>query len=639
MLIHAVFVSDAPGVGERIPSLPARPARHTVYLLPSGYALPKRLYPVLWYDPLRAKERPDRYYDPDTLNLSQLLLAWHVYLRKRCRRKHWRAVLLQRAPSIYYLAFDRKGRVIDYNQAIKVAARLLGRPPLKVGASILDLAFPENRADIEKELQIVFEGQAIQLQRAIGSRHAEVHFIPLSREGSVFGYYALDITVYRRLLEASIVQQNLYESILQYLRDGVILLDPNQKILYLNPSAELILGKDIYTLLGTPFTIEPLGEVFIYRGRPIIATSVLLEDGRTLFILRDLSELWEVEKKHTLLQKAIAQAPLGILITTTEVEKWEPIYFNQTFEQWFPQSECDISSVFQKYLSNKEKKQLLKRLREQQPFQILLRNKSKTHPWTHLLGTFFPIELSLPGASSELYWAVILQDQSQIYQAIRRQRSLEQRQQQLILEAQEKERKLLAEELHDNLGMLLSALKMELSTILQDIPTSSPLQMRLSALSTRLDEVVQAVRLTSHQLMPPLVEHFGLIPSLQGLLRRFRATSSLQIHLEVTGEEVSLPLIKMLQIYRILQELITNTLRHAHAENLYINLHYQKRRLIIHVWDDGRGYDPAAIQREGIGLRNIRGRLQILRAKWENLSAPEKGAHYRIEIPLPRKKS
>lgn len=273
------------------------------------------------------------------------------------------------------------------------------------------------------------------------------------------------------------------------------------------------------------------------------------------------------------------------------------------------------------------------------PFQFMLYGSRKKNGWTHLSAVFFPLELRLPGDEAETYWAAVLQDQSPIYQATARQSRIERQQNQLILEAQEKERQHLAEELHDNLGMLLSVLKMELSAILHDTPTSSPLKAKLQALSSRLDEVIQNVRLTSHQLMPPLVEHFGLIPSIEGLIRRIKATSKLQIHLNISGTETPLPFLKMVQVYRIIQELITNTLRHAYAKNLYIHFNYRKNRLLIEVIDDGKGYDPSSPQREGIGLRNILGRLQVLGATWQNLSAPGKGAHYHIEIPLPRKKS
>ncbi|MCX8112009.1 MAG: PAS domain-containing protein [Bacteroidia bacterium] len=639
MKFKAIRVANAPGPGEQLPQLPPRPAPYTVYLLPKSHPKLSEPFPTLRYDPRKATRFPERYYAPETLHPAQIGLAWYFYKYRRYRRLRWRIALLQRAPSIYYFAFDRAGRLIDYNPAFKEALRSLGRPDPIIGQPAPDIVLPENRDVFDSDLQTVLEGHAIQLQRVIGSRHAEVYITPLSKRGDAFAYYALDTTIYRQLLEAAMMQQNLHEAILQHLRDGVILLDADQKILYANAAAERILGEEAVVLVGTPCPIPLQEAISIYRNQPISTNSIPVGDERTLLIVRDLSELWEAEKRHNLLRKAIEEAPFGVLILSYTPEQCKAIYYNQTFKDWLIPDGDSLPAALRHHVSSQEWKSLLRHLRERQTFQVLLRNNHKSKNWTHLLAVFFPIDLTLPDGETELYWAVVFQNQSETYRAAQRQRRLERHQHQLILEAQEKERQYLAEELHDNLGMLLSVLKMELSTLMQDIPPSSPLRIRLQTLSTRLDEVIQHVRLTSHQLMPPLVEHFGLIPSLEGLLRRLRVTNGLITHLKVSGEEVNLPLIKRLQIYRILQELITNTLRHARAQNLHIHLTYQKRRLILEVWDDGRGYDPATTQRDGIGLRNIVGRLQVLRAHWENLSAPGQGAHYRIEVPLPRRKS
>lgn len=638
MSIRVVCVAGAPGKGERIPMLPDKPAPRTVYLLPADYPKPRRPFPILRYDPQRADGQPDLYYDPQTLNQTQLLLAWRSYKLKRYNQRRWRVALLQKAPSIYYFAFNGEAQIIDFNPALSSAVQVLGRPKPRRGMPVLEIVLPENRRFFKEELQMVLEGHAIQLQRAIGSRYAEVHMFPLSKRHQVYAYYALDTTIYRRLLETTMRQQAFYETILGHLREGIILLDTDSRVLYLNPAAEYILGEEASALVGTKCVLEPQDGILTYKERPLLATSVSLPDQRMLLIIRDLSDLWEVEKQHTLLRKAIDEAPYGVLIIEKRDETLRAVYHNQTFAEWMLRHSTDPLKALYDRLPRHTQKRIPTRLSDRKSFQMLLRGSKKNQGWTHLLAIFFPIDLKTPKGDTELYWAVVLQDQSEVYQAAQKQRRLEQHHQQLIIEAQEKERQHLAEELHDNLGMLLSVLKMELSTIIQDIPPASALRTKLQSLSARLDEVVQTVRLTSHQLMPPLVEHFGLIPSLEALLRRFRAVTGMQIHLQVDGEETPLPLIKVLHIYRIIQELINNALRHAKAQNLYIHLHYQKHRLVIEIYDDGKGYDPASVQKEGIGLRNILGRLRILRAHWENLSAPGCGARYRIEVPILRRK-
>lgn len=633
MKLKTVCIADAPGEGIRLPSLPPRPESHTIYLLPKEYPPLRRPFPHLRYDPAQVEIMPEKYYSPEKLTTAQLKLAWYRYKQKKAYRFRWRTYLLQKAPSIYYFAFDRAGRLIDYNPALASALQQLGRGRPYISRPVMDMVMPENRAAFAEELNILWEGHSLQFQRAIGPRYVEAHLLPLI-PNKVYAYYALDTTVYRRLLETSLAQQALQETILGHLREGILLLDTEGKILYANPAAEKLLGREAALLVGTPTPLPLTERVFFYGQRPVHTLPVPLKDGRALLILRDLSDLWEAQKYHILLEKAAEEAPVGILLLEGE----QVIYFNRTFRRWFPEPEEPLQAVLS-HVPASQRALLARDPSNAATVQLLLRSRKKKTGWTHLLATFFPIELTLPDGSSAWYWVLVLEDQSKVYQAARQQQRIEMRQSQLIIEAQEKERRALAEELHDNLGVLLSVLKMELSGLLADIPRDDPLREKLQHLSLRLDEVIQTVRLTSHQLMPPLVEHFGLIPSIEGLIRRLKATVPLQVHFHVFGEEVPLPLIKILQVYRILQELITNTLRHAKANNLYIHFTYQKRSLIIEVWDDGCGYDPTAPQKEGIGLRNIQRRLQVLRARWENLSTVGGGARYRIEVPLPRKKS
>ncbi|MCS7297833.1 MAG: histidine kinase [Bacteroidia bacterium] len=640
MEIQAVYVGDAPdpGQGTRIPSLPPHPAPRTVYLIPSGYPRPKRPFPILSYQPSQAARFPDRYYDPATLTPTQLLLAWRTYKLRLYKRFRWRIALLRKAPSIYYFAFDDKKRLIDFNPAFERAMKLLGRPLPRLGKSIAYLPFSENRVSFLEEVRLVLQGQAVQSRRAVGPYEAEAHLLPLSRRRRAFAYYAVDVTQNRHLLEVSIVQQALYETIVKHLREGIVLLDINRHILYLNPAAQRLLGEEAEGWVGNKYPLPLDKEVIFHRDRPIRTTTINLEEG-LLLILRDFSELWHAVQKRELLQKAIEEAPFGILLLRAKNADYESLYHNKTFSEWLMSNGEDPFTALVRHIPLSERTRLKKRLERKEAFHILLRRAKSQRGWTHVQAIFFPIYLSLIAGEEDFYWAVVLQDQSEIYRAALQRHRLERRQQQLILEAQEKERQHLAEELHDNLGMLLSVLKMELSTLLSEVRADPALRMKLQALSQRLDEVVQTVRLTSHQLMPPLVEHFGLVSSLESLIRRLQSTSGLQINLKVEGEEIPLPFIKMLQVYRILQELIMNTLRHAEARHLHLYLAYQKRRLFIEVWDDGRGYEPSALHGRGIGLYNIVGRLQVLGGRWENLSAPGRGAHYQIEVPLPRKKS
>lgn len=646
MNVRVVCVGEAPGGGvacERLSELPEVPAPRTVYLVLPSERRPKRPFPLLIYEPERASWAPDTYYTPETLCPAQILLAWRTYRMRKWMRKRWRITLLEKAPSIYYFAFDAQGRVVDYNPALEAALHELGLPKVRRGMSTLQLVFPENQASFAQELAFVQEGHSVQVQRQIGPRQAEVCILPLNRrqrEKTIYGYYALDATLYHQLVEATLAQQRLQENILASLPEGVVVLDAQDRIQYLNSAAETLLSAPLVEWLGKPFHFPLQGGTFVHKDRILCLDLVPLEASKgRLCVLQDKTPLWQAERFSQLFRILVQSGSFGVLIFQEGPERQLiSFYQNPLGAAWLQKWAPNYFDRIQQVLKKADRTALQKALSEKQKIQLELRAPRKKYGWSHLSLNLFPVEIDDPAIKCT-YWIAILQDQTELYQLLRRQQRLEQLQNQLILEAQERERQRLAEELHDNVGMLLSVLKMEVSALLQDATEECRFRDRLGELLQRLDEVTQAVRLTSHQLMPPLVEHFGLLPSLEGLIRRAALRSSVEIRFEVRGEPVELPLLKVIQIYRILQELITNTLKHAQAQELYILLHYQRRYLVLEVWDDGKGYSPQGSTGGGIGLQSLAGRLRVLNAHWENLSAPGKGAHYRFEIPLPRKKS
>jgi len=242
---------------------------------------------------------------------------------------------------------------------------------------------------------------------------------------------------------------------------------------------------------------------------------------------------------------------------------------------------------------------------------------------------------SMPPVWSGQLWIVIVQDETVLYQAARRRLLLEARQTRLILQAQEQERQRLAEALHDQVGGLLSFIRMSLSTLLPEAPLS--FQEKLQTLLQHVDEVIRSVRLTSHLLMPPLVEHFSLQSVVEGLVRRFdQAIPTMRFSLSVHGEEPSLSTQQKLSIYRIVQELLTNALKHSQATNVQLCLRFKARRLTIEVRDNGRGYNPRHLPEAGIGLQTISARLKLLKATYQDRSEPGKGSHFILEVPIRR---
>ncbi len=259
---------------DKIDKLPSRPEKHTIYLLPDVGSRPRRPFPCLCYDPEQAVVHPDRYYAPRTLTHAQLMLAWRTYRLQKLRRLRWRSRLLEKAPSIYYFAFDEAERLLDFNTALGQAVRaLVGRSPRR-GQPFWDIVLPENQPSLREELRLLREGRALQLQRQVGPRRAEVCLMPLHK--GVYGYYALDITVYHQLAELAMQQQSLQEEILGHLNEGLVVLDAQGKVLYVNPRAERFLGLSALEALGHPYPFSTQENLLVKGGRILETTSIPL---------------------------------------------------------------------------------------------------------------------------------------------------------------------------------------------------------------------------------------------------------------------------------------------------------------------------------------------------------------------------
>ena len=193
--------------------------------------------------------------------------------------------------------------------------------------------------------------------------------------------------------------------------------------------------------------------------------------------------------------------------------------------------------------------------------------------------------------------------------------------------SQEEERKRIGRDLHDDVGASLSNLKMIMAQTVQpadDKPVYKPL----------IDNIITTVRGISHALSPPGLTLFGLENTLHELFDTFNAAGMLKVHfenglgenLDSFGEQPSLAL------YRIIQELLTNTLKHANAKNVVIKTFTETNNTIISYQDDGKGFTSTAGKKPGMGMQNVEARLRMIGA-FSEMPDIEKGFEIKITIP------
>lgn len=201
---------------------------------------------------------------------------------------------------------------------------------------------------------------------------------------------------------------------------------------------------------------------------------------------------------------------------------------------------------------------------------------------------------------------------------------------QSMIEGQEKERSRIAFDLHDSLGGLLTAVKSHFSALRGPAAGAS----LYDKTDTLIDEACVEVRRISHNLMPRALALSGLKGALEDLSHDLEK-QGLHCDLETQGLETPLPDAQAVTIYRIVQELCNNVVKHADARHLLLQLIRRDDMLLIVAEDDGKGFDPEqAMQKKSLGLSSITSRVQFLQGTIDWDSVAGEGTTVGISIPL-----
>jgi signal transduction histidine kinase len=196
---------------------------------------------------------------------------------------------------------------------------------------------------------------------------------------------------------------------------------------------------------------------------------------------------------------------------------------------------------------------------------------------------------------------------------------------------QENERKRIATDLHDSLGPLLSAVKLNIGSVDVHHPDD---QVILEKTGKYLDEIIGSMRQISYDLLPNTLERKGLIEAIREFVNQVNLKKTINIQLYVV-KEIQVPKEKEIHIFRMIQEIVHNTLKHAKAANLQIGLSEENGHLLFLTKDDGKGFDKdkALAGSTGLGLKSLESRCEILNGILSLESTPGAGTNYFIKIP------
>jgi signal transduction histidine kinase len=197
------------------------------------------------------------------------------------------------------------------------------------------------------------------------------------------------------------------------------------------------------------------------------------------------------------------------------------------------------------------------------------------------------------------------------------------------LESQESERKRVAADLHDGIGAMLSAVRMNLGTLAR---TESVNAETIQPVKTMLDETIESVRKISRDLLPSTLEKFGLNVALKEMCERFQSLTEAGITYTEHGEAVPMEKSREIFVFRIVQELINNALKHAHASAISVQVTWDSQLTIV-VTDNGKGFSPD-VQPKGLGLFNMQNRARVLHGTFIIESNTSSGTKATLTVPL-----
>lgn len=205
----------------------------------------------------------------------------------------------------------------------------------------------------------------------------------------------------------------------------------------------------------------------------------------------------------------------------------------------------------------------------------------------------------------------------------------------MVIQGEENERRRLAFELHDGLGQLLSVVKLNLSSLEQWIDKKNKQTTdMLNGIISLVDDSCREVRNISHNLMPNTVLQFGLMAALKDFCRKINRAEKIKLHFQ--NQDLNININPQIQttLYRVIQEIVSNAIKHSQASDVYIQLFLEDNNLVILIEDNGKGFDLNTVMNseKGLGIKNIISRIEYIKGKIIIDSFVGKGTNYYITL-------
>jgi signal transduction histidine kinase len=202
-----------------------------------------------------------------------------------------------------------------------------------------------------------------------------------------------------------------------------------------------------------------------------------------------------------------------------------------------------------------------------------------------------------------------------------------------VVSGQELERRRLARELHDETGQALTSILLGLRSV-EDAGSPDDMRAAASDLRELVVGTLQDVRRLAVQLRPKALDDFGLVAAVEHLVQTFSEATTIRVDLEAQLGDERLPAEVETTLYRLVQEALTNIVKHAEASRVSILLVRHSASATVVIEDDGQGFDPGELREEGMGIIGMRERVELHEGRLTVESTPGSGATLVAEVPL-----
>ncbi len=206
-----------------------------------------------------------------------------------------------------------------------------------------------------------------------------------------------------------------------------------------------------------------------------------------------------------------------------------------------------------------------------------------------------------------------------------------------LLTIQEEERRRIAQDLHDDIGQIMTALILNLKAIQSGIASGrGDVGSQVKETIRNVEDMMRHIRQVFYELRPPSFTALPLAKVLEALCASLALSTGLRVNFSSQEQLPPIPDVQATALYRLVQEGVNNVVKHAKAASVWINLEYLDGEVIISLEDDGQGFDPSRRTRFGMGLQGLRERFFMLSGNLDIESAPGKGTRLYGSLPIPK---